>query len=140
MIKNKKKKKPRRTKLLKDIEHLCSELCKVGAGGLCEICGKVGTQAHHHFSKKAFPHLRYELKNLVWTCFFCHIIKIHRQGQYELSRQRLVSRLGEEGFIQLRDSAYIVYTEDKTLKYNTLPIKQLDELYKELQELLIVAP
>ena len=130
MIKDTKKtkrKKPRRSKLIKDIDHLCSKQCSTNVGGICEVCSKIGTQTHHHFSKKAFPHLRFDMRNLIWLCFFCHIRKIHQQGQYELAREVLVKRFGEDGFSLLKRDAYQHYGG----KYK-VTIKDLDNLYKEL--------
>ena len=114
------KPKVNKKRLLKSLEDICSQLCSINATGMCEICGKVGTQAHHVFSKKSFPSLRYNLDNLIWLCFFCHIRRTHQQGQYELVRDAMIKRLGVEGFDSLKELAYKKYTGLKRVSINML--------------------
>ena len=126
-----KKIKVNKKKLLLSLKNICSKLANQQANGECEICHKAGSQAHHHFSKKAFPHLQFELGNLLWLCFFCHIRRIHQQGQYELARDALIVRLGSEGFQDLKKLAYKKYSGIKTKS-----IDSLVELEKQLSALL----
>jgi hypothetical protein len=121
------KAKSERKKLKLKLKSICSKACSSQAGGMCEICDKAGTQAHHMFSKKAFPYLEFNLDNLIWLCFFCHIRRIHQQGQYELARDILIKRLGTARFQSLKDMAYMKYT--KPMK---LTMKYLEDTIKEL--------
>jgi hypothetical protein len=134
-VKNKKTKprKSRRSEVMGDLESTCSKICSKNAGGLCEICKKAGTQAHHIFSKKAFPFLRFNIDNLIWLCFFCHIRRVHQQAQYELARDALVKRVGLRTFDKLKEAAYKRYvnTEIKKMK-----IGDLDELLMNLRQAL----
>jgi hypothetical protein len=103
------KEKRHRKNITESLDKICSLICKWRANNKCEICGNVGTQAHHNFSKKAFPFLRWNIDNLLWLCFACHIRKIHQQGQYELARDVLILKLGISGYEQLKVLAYRVY-------------------------------
>jgi Bacteriophage Lambda NinG protein len=128
LVKVKVKSKNKRTQLIRDLDKVCSNFTKNRANGVCELCGKAGTASHHHFSKKAFPNLRFNLDNLIWLCFYCHMIRIHRQGQYELARELLIKRLGEGGFLDLKNTAYIKYSETQ----KPLSTAYLSDLYIEL--------
>lgn len=101
-----KKRKPNRAKLVKKLDGVCSEFVKKRANGICEVCGKVGTQTAHPYSKKAFPHLRFYLPQLIWSCFYCHIRRSHQLGEFELFRDILLRRLGKFGYEALKENAY----------------------------------
>lgn len=59
-------------RLIARAERACSRLAEKRADGLCEFCGKVGNQTQHHLGKKAWPALRFDGRNLFWSCDACH--------------------------------------------------------------------
>ena len=95
-------------KLKKELDKFWSNTIKKIYGGICVGCGRLGTQAHHHLSKKANPSVRWATDNGLWLCFTCHILKIHRKGNYEWSRDLLIERIGTEGFADLKRKANII--------------------------------
>jgi 5-methylcytosine-specific restriction endonuclease McrA len=123
--------KKAKDKLIKELTKICSCICSKNAKGLCEICGKIGNASHHIFSKKAFPHLRFDLKNLIWVCFFCHIRKIHQQAQGELARDSAINRATLAEFEDLKQKAYNPLPHQKTYSLANLE-DTLIELKKDL--------
>lgn len=63
-----------RKKLIKKLDELASKLCCREWGGKCALCGKAGSQTHHYFSRRHYS-LRWEIDNLAFMCFACHIRK-----------------------------------------------------------------
>jgi hypothetical protein len=122
-------------KIIKDLieenKKLCSLICKTMANGLCEVCGRIGTAPHHAFGVKAFPHLRFTVINLIWSCYYCHIRKVHQQGQYELVRDTLLNRLTLKGYEKLKNIAY-QNPEGKNKKLYT--IETLTDIRIELKK------
>jgi 5-methylcytosine-specific restriction endonuclease McrA len=114
-IKPKKKKTPAqlRAKEMKvaviDLDHICSLIARGRANGLCETCGRAGSQTHHFFSKKMHAAVRWDTDNLLWLCFGCHIGKIHREGYTEGAREVMIERLDEKGFAELKERADQLY-------------------------------
>lgn len=100
-------KKRSRKKLIKDIDAICSHICRIIWGGRCAVCGKAGTGAHHYFGKKACSGLRFEIDNLVWLCFYDHLVRGHRQGLIEPIRRALVRRIGFKRFDELYSVAFL---------------------------------
>lgn len=43
----------------------------------------------------------------MWLCFYCHIIRIHRQGLVELARKALTRKIGLKRFDELYAMAFI---------------------------------
>jgi len=105
------KKTPRR-KLIEKLDYTCSQITKGNAGGLCEICGKAGAGTHHFFGKHIHGSIRWDLNNLLYLCFACHIRKVHQQGDTEQARDVLIKRIGLPEFLALKALG------DKTIKYS----------------------
>ena len=89
-----------------ELKSLCSKITSLRWGGKCAICSKAGTAAHHFFGAKACSSLRWVPDNLVWLCFYCHMIKNHRQGLTEPVRVALVEKIGAERFAELYSLAF----------------------------------
>jgi hypothetical protein len=87
-----------RKKLIQELDRLCSQITRINWRRKCATCGKAGTQAHHYFGKKACSSLRWTEDNLVWLCFYCHIVRIHREGLVEPARYALINKIGIDRF------------------------------------------
>jgi 5-methylcytosine-specific restriction endonuclease McrA len=98
--------KTNRKKLVEKLDKICSLLTKEGAHGLCEICGGAGSQTHHYFSKKVHGAVRWDLDNLLWLCFSCHIRKVHQQADSEDAREAIINRIGLDLFLSLKERAH----------------------------------
>lgn len=98
-------KPPDRKKLVKELDKLWSQAVHLIYKNRCGGCSKNGNQAHHCFTKKAHPSVRWELDNGILMCFGCHILKVHRRGNYEFARDILIERIGMERFIELKEKA-----------------------------------
>lgn len=122
----KKKKKPVKSRkaIIEGMDRICSIKTKERARGTCEVCGNAGTQTHHYFSKKVHGSVRWDMRNLIYLCYACHIIKIHMNADSEHAREVLVGRLGQDEFDSLEESAH------KTVKHT---IKDLEELYEAIK-------
>lgn len=68
-------------------ENACSKLAEKRADGLCEFCGEVGNQTQHGLGKQAHPEVRFDGRNLFWSCDPCH-----RRG--ERDREWLKLKMG----------------------------------------------
>jgi hypothetical protein len=100
--------KPRNTRAatIKKIDRLLSRVVCAIYNSRCGVCGTfTKTGAAHYFGKKAFPHLRYDLRNVVWACFKCHIIDSHLRGNPEGLRDAVIKRIGEDAFAELKAQA-----------------------------------
>ncbi|HPE06291.1 MAG TPA: recombination protein NinG [Smithellaceae bacterium] len=107
--KTKKPKKPSRKKLVKELDTICSMITKLRWEGKCAVCGKAGTAAHHFFGKKSCSGLRWVPDNLVWLCFYDHIVRNHRQGLVEPVRKALTRKIGLKRFDELYSIAFIPF-------------------------------
>lgn len=76
--KTKKKKKPTLRKLIKIADDLASKIVRK-RDGRCLMCGKTeNLQAHHWIITKArSTKHRWDLKNLVSLCYYCHLFLMH---------------------------------------------------------------
>lgn len=112
---------PSRKRLVSELDTLNSANCCIGQNGVCMMCGKAGTQAHHFFGKKAHGSVRWEQDNMMWLCFYCHIIRIHRGGEAEEARDKLIEKIGKERFDKLKGKAHQV------VKYSIQDLMSLRE-------------
>ena len=94
-------------KLTKENKALCSQICRLQWNGICPICGKQGSAAHHFFGWKACSNVRFLTDNLIWLCYYDHIGKIHQQGLTEPARDNIIERIGIERFEALKTEAYL---------------------------------
>jgi len=121
-----KKKSPKKSRkaLVDKLDSILSHITRNNANGICEVCGKAGSQVHHFFSKKVHSAVRWDEDNLISICFFCHIIKIHRQVDIEDAREALIHRIGEQRFSDLKTRAHEIK------KVTLQDIEELIEKYK----------
>ena len=94
--------KTERKRLISELDQLISQVCKKRWGGRCGICGGPGSQAHHYFSRKSYGSVRWDMENLIWLCFSCHIRRVHQGGDVELARDAIIHKLGVDGFDRLK--------------------------------------
>lgn len=116
----------------KFILDIWSEAVRLIWNGKCGMCGNGGSQAHHYFGKKAYPHMMFTPDNSMWACFGCHIIKIHRMGNNEKARDAIIKRIGAEKFAKLKLEAYKIDENGESIKTKTLTLINLDKIEKEL--------
>ncbi len=95
-------------KVMNQAKSVCSKACKEDWNGTCAMCGKQGTAAHHFFGWKICSNVRFNLDNLVWLCYSCHIHKVHQQGLTEPIRDAIVKRIGTAKFKKLKDKSHLV--------------------------------
>lgn len=119
-----------RKKLIQELDRLCSQITRINWRGKCATCGKAGTQAHHYFGKKACSSLRWVENNLVWLCFYCHIVRAHREGLIEPVRDALIKRIGLDAFNELYHEAF------KPQKKSVTDLLELKELLSTRLEIL----
>lgn len=124
-VKPRKKKRPRSEKkiLSDELDHLGSQVCRKLWQGYCALCGGPGNQQHHYFPKKVYPWLRWDQDNLVWTCWQCHICRIHRGGEGERARDAIIKRIGQDGFDRLKE---------RSVKHRKLSLTDLDLIKADL--------
>ena len=119
-VKKKKRKKVKPlARMTRDTLALWSKAIRALWGGRCAMCGNAGSQAHHFFGKKAYPAVKFDLDNGVFLCFFCHIRKLHQQGDTEPAREQLLLKIGTRRFNALRKRAVskgIKVTEEYLIK------------------------
>jgi hypothetical protein len=67
-----KRKKSRRSTLIKQLDAIVSRKVRDRDGNVCRRCGRERVFAHHIFGKKAHPSTRWIEENLLSVCFGCH--------------------------------------------------------------------
>ena len=81
---------------LEPLDILFSRLVRLRADGICEYCGKVGTQTSHFHSRRKRS-VRWNLDNACWLCFSCHLyLGEHPNKHYEFFKKRLGTEKFEE--------------------------------------------
>ena len=77
-------------------DRLFSRLVKLRDGGICQCCGKIGSQTSHFHSRRKRS-TRYDLDNAIWVCFGCHRYLDENPYQHtEFFKKRLGSQAFEE--------------------------------------------
>ena len=71
-FKEPKKKKSRRASLIKALDDLVSKQVRDRDGHHCRYCRRPRPVFHHHIFSKARLTTRWDLKNGVALCFYCH--------------------------------------------------------------------
>ena len=136
MAQIKKKKPNRKTSELKArksfILDIWSEAVRLTWDNRCGICGNGGNQAHHFFGKKAYPHTMFDVHNGLWSCFGCHIIKIHRMANTEKARDAIINKIGEQAFNDLKMRAYKIDENGESIRTKTLTLANLEKIEKDL--------
>ena len=72
-----------RKKIEKKLDDITRELVRKEFHNRCAWCGKpiegVNSQKSHIKSKGAYPHLKFDLQNMILLCYNCHIGKWHHE-------------------------------------------------------------
>jgi len=82
---------------LDPLDILFSYLIKLRANGICEYCGKVGSQTSHFHSRRKRS-VRWDMDNACWLCFSCHMFL---DGNPYVHTEFFKKRLGSERFEEL---------------------------------------
>ena len=59
-------------RLIARAERACSRLAEKRADGFCEFCAFPGNQTQHFYGKQAHPKVRFDGRNLAYSCDPCH--------------------------------------------------------------------
>ena len=80
-------------------------LVKLRDNNMCQYpgCPRSGVHAHHLYSRRHFG-TRWNLDNIILLCAGCHFFIAHKE--YEVFREFIVRRLGEDKYKTLRVLAY----------------------------------
>ena len=74
------KRKSKRSRLIRECDALFARLIRLKRGGRCEYCGKIpkprGLHLHHIFSRRCLR-TRWDERNVVLLCFHCHRFVAH---------------------------------------------------------------
>jgi hypothetical protein len=133
-IKKKPTKKEKLKQLMKDLASLYSRIVSYEWDGKCALCGRYGTQAHHFFTKKAHPSVKWEIDNGCWMCFTCHIRKVHQKGETEALRDIYIKKIGQKRFDEIKHYAYNGlnrYRENDFEQLHTEMSTRLEELIQQ---------
>ena len=99
-----------RSKLIKELDKIISDLVKEKAQGKCVKCKQVRKQAgvSHYFGRKHMG-TRWELDNLDWACWGCHQYHMeHEKNPGGWYYDYIVKKLGEKRFNTLQIMAYSI--------------------------------
>ena len=128
----KKKKEPSK-KYLREKADKLARLCALKKNGeVCEYCGKTeNIQVHHFIPRSDSAYLRYNLKNLVCLCSYCHIIKLHRKADPDIVPYIIKSR-GQDWYDNLKalKKKGLEAKSITTVKYYQEVIMALEEYLK----------
>lgn len=91
------KSKSPNAKIVAAADALWAKIVKDRASGLCEKCGKPGSDAHHMVSRR-YRYLRHELANGVYLCKGCHL-NFHSKESLSLWAWMQVNRPKDFNFI-----------------------------------------
>ena len=96
---------------LDPLDKLFSQLVRLRDGGICQYCGKKGTQTSHFHSRRKRS-TRLDLDNACWLCFSCHrFLDEHPNKHTEFFKKRLGSERFEE--LNIRSEVLIRPNKDK---------------------------
>ena len=94
---------------LDPLDILFSKLVRLRANGICEYCGKPGSQTSHFHSRRK-KSTRWDLDNASWACFTCHIyLGEHPNKHYEFFKKRLGTERFEE--LNIRAEMLVKYSK-----------------------------
>lgn len=94
----------------------------------CEVCGKIGQQAHHFFPKGQFGHLRYNLENGICLCGACHFAHHHKADPR--IHQTIIEKRGKKWYNKLLNQSRNSPASYQTKGYYSAVIDKLNELSK----------
>jgi hypothetical protein len=111
-VKEEKAEKKRRgksphTKIVNEIDHIDSDIALIKSEFKCLMCGGRASQNHHFFPKGSHGNVRFDPRNHCPLDFACHRRKVHDAGEVEEMRDRLIAKIGQEEFDDLKRLAYV---------------------------------
>ena len=124
--------KPSLKTLRKNADTLFSKVCFKIYGDKCECCGKEAHEIHHFFAKSIASFLRYNIQNGVQLCTYCHIIRIHSQGDPRVF-ETIIKKRGQEWYESLK----LLKVEGES-KGGYQGVKYYQEIIKDFKEYLNV--
>ncbi len=75
--------KTSRQKIKSKLDKITTDIVRLRDGNTCQKCGKLvfGSNAHksHIKSKGAYPHLQFDLENMMLLCYHDHILWWHHE-------------------------------------------------------------
>lgn len=78
-----------RKRLTHKLDKIWRAIIKDRVGGICEVCGSKGRDAHHIEGRgRGANSLRWNLDNGVFLCFRCHRLGVHSQSSSEQAEYR----------------------------------------------------
>jgi hypothetical protein len=125
-----KKKKSPETLLIGKIDDIDSMICLIEAGYVCMKCGGQASMNHHFFHKSSHGAVRFDKRNHCPVCFGCHQYRIHAAGETEEIRDKIIAKIGQDQFDDLKFSAF------NRLAERSMPYLRL-ELAAKKKDLLI---
>lgn len=108
-------------------DKLFSQVCFKKWGNKC-ICGKPATATHHFIPKSISAYLRYNVLNGVPLCYYCHIIRIHSQGDPRIFEE-IIKKRGQKWYKELKRLKVVGEKKKSftTTKYYKQIIKEFEE-------------
>lgn len=107
-------------RLKKQCDVLWAQIVKERAGGICELCGKPGHDAHHAVSRRQ-SFLRHDVRNGVYLCVACHM-RLHSTEAHTFWEWFKVTRNTDYAWVTMHK-----HTLGKGIRY--------DEVLARLKEL-----
>lgn len=90
-----------RKKMIDRLDRQASHDCREKAKGICQICGEVGTETHHLYSRRHLS-TRWDQRNLFWVCHECHQ---WTHAHPEDFHTRMWIDMGKRAYEELREKA-----------------------------------
>ncbi len=80
------------------------------AKGRCQLCGAPGCDVHHIMHQGPYPHMRYDLENVILLCKGCHLMD--DRGYLVAAIKRHIT---EDAYYTLKRRAQVVINIDKAM-------------------------
>jgi hypothetical protein len=117
-------KKTKRQRLINKIDKLVRERLLNERGEFCEYCGsQKRIQAAHIFPKGKYPHLRFDLDNILLLCYHHHFFWAH-SSPVDFTNW-VIKRLGNRKFNKL------VRKKNEIVKVGKFNLEEIYEFYKK---------
>lgn len=114
----------RKSTVLKKLDKEWSRCVRQRADNKCEVCGGLGTNAHHYISRSNRV-LRWDLRNGISVCAGCHLFK---NNSFHKNPEWGHFWMEEHRWEDLRDINCVMYTIKKWT------IEEIEDKLKELEQ------
>ena len=119
--------KTKRQKIEAKLDEITTKIVRVRDGYTCQKCGKFcsGSNAHksHTKSKGAYPHLKFDLENMMLMDFHCHINWWHKEPT---EAGLWFKKTFPERY------KYLEKAKKKVVHYSVSDLEEMYERYKEI--------